>query len=89
MHCYLVVFGPNDADASGAIRSAVPQHHVAVIPGKAWVIASEHPTCGDVCEAIGMVPGGLHTGVVSRMDEYNGFFSQTLWEKVNLWRGRS
>ena len=89
MHCYLVVFGPQDADASGAVRNAFPQHQFAVIPGKVWVIASEHPTCGEVCEAIGIVPGSAHSGVVSRMDEYNGFFAQTLWEKVNLWRSRS
>ena len=36
-----------------------------------------------------MVPGGSHSGVVSRMDEYNGFFAQTLWEKINVWRSHS
>ncbi len=85
MHCYLVVFGRNDADASGTISRAFPLHNFPILSGKAWVVASEHPTCGDICEAVGMVPGGLHSGVVSRMDEYNGFFAQTLWEKINVW----
>lgn len=86
MHCYLVVFGARDTDASDTIRDAFPEHSFPVIPGKAWVVAAKHSTCGEVCEAVGMVPDGPHTGVVSRMDEYNGFFAQTLWEKINLWR---
>ena len=89
MYCYLVVFGQNDADASGAILQAFPLHNFPILPGKAWVVASEHPTCGEICEAVGMVPGGSHSGVVSRMDEYNGFFVQTLWEKINVWRSHS
>ena len=86
MYCYLVVFGPNDADASDTISQVFQQHHFPIIPEKAWVVASEYPTCGEICEAVGMKPGGSHTGVVSRMDEYNGFFVQALWEKLNVWR---
>ena len=85
MYCYLVVFGPGDADASTVVSETFPDRSFTVVPERVWVVASERATCGDICEAVDMVPGGRHTGVVSRMNEYNGYFSRSLWEKVNHW----
>ena len=89
MHCYIIVFGDQSANAQQALEREFPQYHHLVVPDRVWVIGSVKPTCGEVCEAIGMVPGGEHNGVVVRVDDYNGYFARSLWEKIALWQGRS
>ena len=62
----------------------------------AWVVGSPASMPHEICEMVGLHPSikygpdGMESdvilsGVVCRMDEYNGMTDRTLWEKVRLW----
>lgn len=44
-------------------------------------------TVGDICNALGINSDGKNAGVVVNASTYNGYFSNNLWEKLQLWEG--
>lgn len=83
MKRYVVVVPPSGVDST-MLAERFPNHY-EVVSDTVWVVAGERDTCADVCELLGIGPGGGKTGVVVRMDDYYGFFDRALWEKANEW----
>lgn len=83
MQCYLLVFG--DADApTDRLERAFPKNYK--FSAKAWAIASEKPTtCSDVVDELTQGEDPPWTCVVARLESYNGYAENSLWEKIGLW----
>ena len=84
MNCFLVVAPPSERFGSSVIAQAFPLHY-EVLDGKVWVVAGNQRTCADVCKELGIGKTGV-SGVVTKIDEYYGFFDRALWESVASWR---
>ncbi len=81
MNCFLVVSESLDTHT---VQQAFPSHCYD-IEADAWVVAGPQATCADICQVLGVGPGGKR-GVVAKMDEYYGFFDRALWDKIVEWR---
>ena len=86
MHCFIVGSAGSNPLTEQAIQRHFPDHNYKIVPGKLWAIASELATCIDICQILGLNAESNRTGVVVKMDEYNGFFERGVWEKVNEWQ---
>ena len=86
MKCFIVVFGDKSADAEQSVKRQFPDHCRRVGPGQAWVVAAEDATCSDVAERLGMHSKGERNGIVVQLEEYNGFYARSLWEKIDQWQ---
>lgn len=84
MNCFIVI---SDApEALAAVPDKFPDHHFEIQHG-VWAVAATNKTGGDICNALGMNSDGKHAGVVVNASAYNGYFSNNLWEKLQLWAG--
>ena len=90
MNCFVVAITPNSLQAVAAVEKYFPEYRYEVLESMMWVVASpEHYTCSDVCKMIGIDQEGGLMGMVSKLNEFYGFFDVALWEKINLWRDMS
>lgn len=78
-----VVFVPLGEIESRFVSETFPNNY-ELLPGSVWVVGAPQVTCTDVCEALGIGQGGKR-GVVTKMDDYYGFYDRALWEKANAW----
>lgn len=67
-----------------AVPAKFPDHHFEIQHG-VWAVAATNKTAGDICDALGINRDGKHAGVVINASAYNGYFSNNLWEKLQLW----
>ena len=86
MKRYVVVSPPSDGFDPELIAAKFPDRY-EVLPGSVWVVAGRQGTCVEVCEVLGIGSGGS-SGVVTKMDDYYGFYDRALWEKANEWGER-
>ncbi len=73
----------NSADVAGAF----PDNY-ELLPGNVWAVGGAVATCAEVCEMLGIGRDGRR-GVVTKMDDYYGFYDRALWEKANAWGAQS
>ena len=85
MNCYVVMAAP---DLKQAVAKAFPAEHFYEASDNVWVVAGEHPTCVDVCTALGIPTrdSGGSRGVVWKFTEYYGYFDRALWDKIANWQ---
>ena len=72
---------------SDSVRENFAQHYPPA-EDSLWAVAADENTCADVCERLGITPSGSGRGVVSKIEEYYGFYDRALWEKLNAWRAQ-
>ena len=77
-----LVFMP---EGGKAVQSVFPRNY-AIMQDVLWAVASDLTTCADVSERLGMNPVERNRGVVTRIDEFYGYFDRALWEKLNAWK---
>ena len=78
-----VVIAPTGEIESPLVNETFP-HNYELLPGNVWVVGAQQATCTDVCEMLGIGPDGRR-GVVTKMEDYYGFYDRALWEKANAW----
>ena len=84
MDCYLLVFDDQDSDFNATFVGEVFDNSYQ-FSRNAWIVApTERTTCSDLVESLRECQSDL-TCVVVRLDNYNGWAKQSLWEKVELW----
>lgn len=66
------------------IKSEYPEHHESIIGG--WLVAVDNKTSADVADSLGMNATDKITGIVVQAVSYNGYYSNSIWEKIALWR---
>ena len=86
MNCFIVAAAGTNPVTERAIQSNFKDRYFKIEAGSVWVVASESAACNDICQKLGMHPKSNRTGVVVKMDEYNGFFVRSLWEKITQWQ---
>lgn len=59
-------------------------HFYELVAETVWIVGSPQITCAEVCETLGIGRDGKR-GVVTKMDDYYGFYDRALWEKANAW----
>ena len=64
-------------------KQYLDKHHEVL--NNAYVVAVHNKTCSDVAIKLGINAEEKFTGVVVKQNAYNGFFSASLWEKIELW----
>ncbi len=87
MKSYVIVAPPNSRIGDGDIGTHFPEH-VTIVPGTAWAIGTHLGTCADVRDKLGANPQlgqDRPTCVIVKANEYNGYASRALWEKLALW----
>ena len=86
MNRFLVIIRPGESDLnSQTITEKFPDYY-EVVPKCVWAIASkEHNTTVRVMDVLGMTDESDSTGVVVKIDEYNGYFERGLWETLRTW----
>ena len=92
--CYVVISSNIEKIEASKVEAAFPDH--LTLNELAWVIATDLKTCSDVCAEVGLKPppreGTLQdfsTGLVVKLEEYNGFFARELWEKIDVWKAET
>ena len=81
----LVYFVISDASELNArVQSEYPEYHFKITGG--WVVAAEKKTASDIAESLGMNNTDKIIGIVVQATSYNGYYSNSLWEKIALWR---
>ena len=65
------------------VKSEYPGFHEEFIGG--WLVAADKKTSSDVAESLGMNATEKITGIVVKANAYNGYYSNSLWEKISLW----
>lgn len=78
-----VVIVPTDEIEPGFLSATFPNNH-EVLSGNVWVVGAPQTTCAEVCEALGIGQDGKR-GVVTKMNDYYGFYDRAVWEKANAW----
>ena len=86
MKCFIAVFGDKSAGVTQSVKKNFPGQCHKVGPGDAWVVAADGATCSDVAVKLGMHDKGKRNGIVVQLDEFNGFYARSLWEKINQWQ---
>ena len=76
-----LVFMPGGSDS---VKASFPQPY-PLAEDSLWAVAADENTCVDVCERLGITPSGDVWGVVSKIEEYLGFYDRALWQKLNAW----
>ena len=77
------VIGDNP-ELEAKVKSKYPDHHETMTGG--WVVAADKKTSADVAESLGMNSVDKIRGIVIQATSYNGYYSNSLWEKISLWR---
>ena len=86
MKRYIVISPTGDVDPPFVIEKFPDNYEL--LQGHVWVVAAPQSTCAEVCEVLGIGPGGKRA-VVTKMDDYYGFYDRALWEKANAWGAQS
>lgn len=80
----LVYFVIGDSpELTAKVASEYPDHHMEITGG--WLVAAEKKTAADVAESLGMNNTDKINGIVVLASSYYGYYSNSLWEKINLW----
>lgn len=66
------------------VEAGYPDHHEKITGG--WLVAAEKKTASDVAESLGMNSTDKIVGIVVQASVYNGYYNNSLWEKISLWR---
>jgi len=74
----------NESELSAKVQSEYPEYHYEIVGG--WVVAADKKTASDVAESLGMNATDKINGIVVQATSYNGYYSNSLWEKIALWR---
>ena len=82
-----VIIVPQGEMASTDVAAAFPDNY-ELLPGNVWAVGAPQATCVEVCEKLGIGRDGKR-GVVTKMDDYYGFYDRALWEKANVWGAES
>ena len=82
MKSYVVIVPTGEIEGQ-FVSATFPNHH-EVLAGNVWVVGARQATCAEVCEALGIGQGGKR-GVVTKMDDYYGFYDRAVWEKASAW----
>lgn len=82
MNCFIAI--SQEADVLAAVPDKFPDHHFEIQHG-VWAVAAANKTSGDICNALGINNDSKRAGVVVGASAYNGYFANTLWEKLQLW----
>lgn len=69
------------------MKASFPQHF-PLAEDSLWAVAADENTCVDVCERLGITSIGGGPGVVSKIEDYYGFYDRALWEKLNAWKAQ-
>ena len=74
-------------DGLAGLKAGLPPENLSLLADRLWVVASEEATCADLCTRLGIgpSPGGIR-GVVSKMDEFYGYYDRSLWDKLGVWQ---
>lgn len=86
MKRYVVIVPAGEVNAAD-VTETFPDNY-ELLPGKVWAVGAPQATCVEVCELLGIGLGGK-PGVVTKMDDYYGFYDRALWEKANAWGAQS
>ena len=81
-----VIVAPLDSDLSDESISLTFDKWISIAPDNAWVVSTDHQTCGDVRDAL-RERSEKASCVIFLVTEYNGFASRDLWEKLGVWKG--
>lgn len=93
MRCFIIVYGDDptlEQAQADQIESAFPDRHHR-LGRHAWVVASDAAMPHEICDMAGIPMSPPEegapdfSGVVGRVDEYNGLFARVLWEKIRAW----
>ncbi len=82
MLVYFVIGESPELEAK--VKSAYPDYHDEIKGG--WLVAADKKTASDVAESLGMNGTDMIEGIVVQATSYNGYYSNSLWEKISLWR---
>ena len=82
MLVYFVI--SESAKLKAKVEAEYPDHHEKIIGG--WLVAADKKTASDVGESLGMNSTDKIVGIVVQAYAYNGYYDNSLWEKINLWR---
>lgn len=66
------------------VEAGYPDYHEEITGG--WIVAADKKTASDVAESLGMNSTDKVEGIVVQATAYNGYYSNSLWEKISLWR---
>ena len=86
MKRYVVIVPAGEMD-SIHVTKVFPENY-ELLPGNVWAVGAPQATCAEVCEKLGIGRDGKR-GVVTKMDDYYGFYDRALWEKANAWGAQS
>lgn len=89
MNCFVVIL-PAESSVEG-VEDKFPE--CEQLADRAWVVAGEQQTCGEVQDALGIgttakdgpESAAYPTGIVFRVSEVNGFAEESIWEKMRKW----
>ena len=84
---YVIIAPTNSTLSDDHVGEQFPRN-VPIVPGCAWAIGTVLGTCGEVRDKLGANPtegSDRPTCVVVKANEYNGYASKDLWEKLALW----
>jgi len=82
MLVYFVISNAPELEAK--VKSEYSEHHENFAGG--WLVATANKTASDVAESLGMNNTDKIRGIVVQASAYNGYYSNSLWEKISLWR---
>ena len=80
-----IIISPNVDQIEKTVLEKFPDTHYKIMSG-VWAVAGTDKVPSDIATMLG-IDGTVNNnkGVVFHMEDYNGFYDSTLWEKLNLW----
>ncbi len=86
MLVFAVISVTENPDLETRVKEAYPFAHLKFAPN-VWFIADSGVTAQEVCEKIAVKPGGISGVVVSNVEKYFGYASNTIWEWIKVKMG--
>ena len=83
-----VIIAPADSNLTDERIASKFERSMAIRPDCAWAVSTPISTCADVRkELVGADPpdGPQRLCVIVKANEYNGYATRELWEKLEVW----
>ena len=86
MNCFLITVPDDSTLPEESVQNSFESRTLKIREG-VWAVAGDYQTCADVCEAlqIGSKFETDYSAIVTKLSEYNGFASRTIWQKLSAW----
>ena len=87
MDCFVVIVRPGQSGLNKSVITKKFPNHYEVVENCVWIVASKkHRTTVSVCKSLGLDgTDDSKAGIVFELNEYNGYFSRSLWEILRSW----